>query len=80
MRRLPLYIAATISLLACSCSKNDSAKAINVADGGADAIRLDGSGQDSTASLVPCLDQPTTLPTPPMQSLPCDLLPPGFSR
>lgn len=30
--------------------------------------------------LTPCLDQPTALARPPSGQLPCELLPPGFSR
>ena len=31
------------------------------------------------AALAPCLDRPTDLPRPPTGSLPCELLPPGFT-
>jgi hypothetical protein len=31
-------------------------------------------------SLTSCLDQPNALQSPPSGQLPCDLLPPGFSR
>jgi hypothetical protein len=31
-------------------------------------------------SLSPCVDQPTALQGPPSGQLPCELLPPGFSR
>jgi hypothetical protein len=30
------------------------------------------------ATLAPCLDRPTDLARPPVDRLPCDLLPPGF--
>lgn len=45
-----------------------------VADAGAaDAGAADGG-------LIPCLDTPGSLPRPPENRLPCDLLPPGFGR
>ncbi|PTL77863.1 hypothetical protein [Vitiosangium sp. GDMCC 1.1324] len=31
-------------------------------------------------SLTACVEQPTALQTPPSGQLPCELLPPGFSR
>jgi len=31
-------------------------------------------------TLTACVEQPTTLPGPPSGQLPCELLPPGFSR
>jgi hypothetical protein len=30
--------------------------------------------------LEPCLESPAVLPRPPRNGLPCELLPPGFSR
>lgn len=30
--------------------------------------------------LTPCVEQPTALARPPSGQLPCELLPPGFSR
>jgi hypothetical protein len=39
-----------------------------------------GGGTPGDGGLVPCLDRPTELERPPNGELPCDLLPPGFTR
>ena len=36
--------------------------------------------QPSGQSLTPCVEQPKALARPPSGQLPCELLPPGFSR
>jgi len=39
------------------------------------------SGAGGTAgTMTACLDRPTELPRPPSGTLPCELLPPGYSR
>lgn len=35
---------------------------------------------EETPSLSSCVEQPTELARPPSGQLPCDLLPPGFSK
>jgi hypothetical protein len=39
-----------------------------------------GGAPTSDGGLAPCLDRPNELERPPSGQLPCDLLPPGFSR
>jgi hypothetical protein len=39
-----------------------------------------GTGGATGGTLAPCLDRPDDLPRPPMNELPCELLPPGFTR
>jgi hypothetical protein len=38
------------------------------------------SGAQGDGGLTACLDRPDELPRPPMNELPCELLPPGFTR
>jgi hypothetical protein len=38
------------------------------------------TGGSAGGTLAPCLDRPDDLPRPPMNELPCELLPPGFTR
>jgi hypothetical protein len=45
--------------------------------GGGGAAAAGGSGGPEATA---CLDRPTDLPRPPTGTLPCELLPPGFSR
>jgi hypothetical protein len=63
-----------LALVAASCSKDDANNpGASATDGGAGAPPGDGS-------LAPCVDQPD-LPRPPVgNQLPCDLLPPNFTR
>lgn len=61
---------------------SDAGPEVDTSDGLDAAIGAD-AGIDSGAPLpplVPCLERPTDLPRPPSGELPCDLLPPGFSR
>lgn len=44
--------------------------------GAAEAPRPDGAA----SPLAACVDRPGELPRPPTTELPCELLPPGFSR
>ncbi|HEY8925111.1 MAG TPA: hypothetical protein VIU64_12075 [Polyangia bacterium] len=43
------------------------------------AVPLGGAGGSPGATSA-CLDRPTDLPRPPTGTLPCELLPPDFSR
>ena len=50
-------------------------------DGGDPAPGTAGNGGSAGgAPLAPCLERPTDLPRPPTRGLPCELLPPNFSR
>lgn len=64
------WLWLVVPLMAASC-KNDPAPP---SQGG------DGHPPGEGIGLSACLDQPTTLVTPPSGQLPCELLPPGFSR
>lgn len=70
MRRLIVSLA-----LFAACG--DNLDPITPQDGGTDAP--DAMVDAAPQAIGPCLDQPTDLPRPPSGSLPCDLLPPGFT-
>lgn len=38
------------------------------------------AGTGGGAPLAPCVERPSELPRPPTHGLPCELLPPDFSR
>ena len=82
--RLPVRYAALALVLVASCAKDDT-PAIPGGDGGTTTTMTGsggaaGSGAGGGGNLVPCLERSPDLPAPPTKELPCELLPPGFSR
>lgn len=63
MRRSTLLWPLALACLLISCGKSKPA----ATDSG------------TTPALSACLDRPETLPRPPQDTLPCELIPPGLS-
>jgi hypothetical protein len=92
MRRVVLIVACLLSAGAIvgSCADGDEPAPANPTTGGGAAGSPTTTGGGSppggsagaggSGELVPCLDRPDQLERPPTNELPCDLLPPGFTR
>jgi hypothetical protein len=65
-RRLSGVVWAIVVALACGCSASSGKPTMT------------GTGGQTGAPGVACLDSPTDLPRPPTSGLPCELIPPGL--
>ena len=68
-----LILAAALLVGACGDNLKGPAEA------GPDDAPIADAAPDGSQPLAPCLDRPTDLPRPPQGTLPCELLPPGFT-
>jgi hypothetical protein len=92
MRRVVLIVGCLFATGAIvgSCADGDEPAPANPTTGGGAAGSPSTTGGGSLTggsggtagggNLVPCLDRPDQLERPPTTELPCDLLPPGFTR
>ncbi|HKQ69864.1 MAG TPA: hypothetical protein VJT73_11025 [Polyangiaceae bacterium] len=71
-------VVTVLALVTSSCNKDVESGTLAPVDGGPAVV--DATSPRGDAGRAPCLDRPTDLPRPPSGQLPCDLLPPGFSR
>lgn len=63
-----------------ACSDDDGPKEVNVSDSGGSGS-ISGATDAGVTTLQACADPPATaVPRPPSGELPCELLPPGFTR
>jgi hypothetical protein len=78
--RLGLVLA--VALVGSACSDDDKSTSNGGQPPALDSNVVDAGTPDGAAPapLAACVDRPGDLPRPPGTELPCELLPPGFSR